>query len=65
MEHMLHNAEVVVYFGIMNSYVLCTCIQADSYRSCNTNQRTMRAVFSLHDLEATITAPAGIGWFIF
>ena len=65
MEHVLQNAEVVVYYEIMNSNVPCTCIQADWYRPCNTNQRTTRAVFSLHDLEETITPPAGVGLFIF
>ena len=37
---MLHNAKVVVEYGIMNSYVPCMGIQADWYRPCNTNQRT-------------------------
>ena len=41
MGRMLHNAEIVVQYEIMNSYVPCMCIQADWYRPCNTNQRTI------------------------
>ena len=39
-QHMSYNTEVVVQYGIMNSYVPCMGIQANWYRPCNTNQRT-------------------------
>ena len=64
-EHTLYNAEVVVQYGIMNSYVPCMGIQADWYRPYNTNQQitgqlwAQRALFSWHDLEIKFTVPAG------
>ena len=36
-EHMLNNGELVVYYEITNSYVLCIGTQLDRYRQCNTN----------------------------
>jgi len=41
MEHMLHNAKVVVHYEIMNSYRPFMCIQADWYHPCNTTQLTI------------------------
>ena len=61
-ENMLHNAEVVVHYEIMNCYVPCIWIQVDWYHLCNTNQRTTGVLFSWHDLERKYTA--GNGWFM-
>ena len=53
-EDMLHNAEVVVHYEIMNSYVPSMCVQAGWYRSCNTDRQTMGVLSSWHDLERKI-----------
>ena len=38
--HILHDAEVVAHYEIIDSYVLCMDIQTDWDRPCNINQRT-------------------------
>ena len=42
-KHMLHDADLVGHYEIMNSYVPRMGIQAEWYRPCITNQRTTRA----------------------
>ena len=37
---MLHDADVVVHYEIVDSYMPRMGIQADLYRPCNTNQPT-------------------------
>ena len=40
-EHVLINAEIVVYYEVTNSYMPClgTQVDRDRYRPCNTNYR--------------------------
>ncbi len=73
MEHVLHNAEVVVYYEIMNSCVPFMYIQEDWYRPCNTNQRIIsldslrarRDLFSWHDFERKYTVLACWNWMVY
>ena len=41
-EHMLYDADVVVHYEIVDSYMPRMGIQTDWYRPCNTNQPTTR-----------------------